>query len=156
MMISSRSLPRSLCVLCVLGGVAVGVLLGVGAPALAQQSGNPKPAPIAAPVPSPTLARPNAGVVGQLPERVLMYTKREAMTTLGGGNVTLSVACNSASDVPVAGACASLNTSATLNGNDMLSWGDTSRPAEWRCAYLVPSLRNRIELEAVITCKKTQ
>lgn len=152
-MISVRALPRPLVLLC---GAAAGLLLGVGAPALAQQSGAPKPVPTAPPAPTPTVLRPNAAVAGQLPERLMMYTKHAKLSTSGGGNISVSVECNSTSDVPVAGACASLNTAATLNSSDMLDWGDTSRRAQWRCAFIVPSLRNPIELEASITCKKTQ
>lgn len=131
-------------------GVGASLILAVRAPALAQQSGP-------APAPTPTLARPNAAVVGQLPERTMMYTKRAKTKAVIGGVSTVTVDCNSASDVPVAGACnAPNNAAATVQGNDMTDWANTQVPARWRCSFVNPGPRIEPDVEAVITCKKTQ
>jgi len=96
--------------------------------------------------------------VGQFPERMMMYTKRAKLSAMAvsGAIMTQNVDCNSASDVPVAGACfVPSNAAAVAVSSNMFDWSDTSRPARWQCMF-TNSGRDAVEVEAIITCKRTQ
>jgi hypothetical protein len=140
-------------------GFGVGLGLAIGgafvsvAPAFAAgQSGTPSP-------PVPTLAPPAASIRpvttgANIPEKVLMYSRRVAFNAAAGGTASQEAWCDAPADAIVTGSCtAPPSTSAKLVSTDILYPTSTDWKTAYRCAF-VNDGRSSVQVEVQIVCRR--